>query len=57
MSDQTLYLTVNDVQRLYLPIGKKQIRKILTTELKKTIRNGNRILANREELLDYLRKE
>lgn len=57
MSEQTLFLTVNEVQQLYLPMGKKKIRKILTNELTNTIRNGNRILADREELLAYLRKK
>lgn len=56
MNEQTLYITVNEVQKQYLPMGKKKLRKILTTELKNTIRNGNRILVNRQELLNYLCK-
>ena len=56
MNEQTLYITVNEVQKQYLPMGKKKLRKILTTELKNTIRNGNRILVNRQELLYYLCK-
>lgn len=57
MNEKTLFLTVSEVQKQYLPMGKKKIRKILTTELKNTIRNGNRILADREELLAYLKQE
>lgn len=53
MDNKTLYLTVDEVQKQYLPIGKKKIRKMLVDNLN-VIRNGNRILVNREELITFL---
>lgn len=54
--ENTIYISVKEIQELYLPLGEKKLRKILNShsdvfDLK---RNGNRILVNREKFLDFL---
>ena len=53
--DETKYVGVSEIQRNYLPISKKAIRKMLTKNFH-VLRNGNRILVDRKQLLDYLDK-
>lgn len=53
--EETKFVDVNEIQKKYLPVSKKVIRKILTENLN-VIRNGNRILVDRERLLEYLEK-
>lgn len=48
METKTLYMTVNEIQKDYLPIGKKKLRRMMVDNLR-VVRNGNRILVNREE--------
>lgn len=56
MNNQALYLSIGEIQAQYLPVGKKKLRKVMS-RLSKTKRNGNRILVNRDELLEYLSNE
>lgn len=50
------WLTVSEIQREYLPLGKKKIRKLICENLDVT-RAGNKLLVEREQLLSFLRKE
>ena len=50
------WLTVTQIQREYLPLGKKKIRKLICENLDVT-RAGNKLLVEREQLLSFLRKE
>ena len=50
---ETYFVSVNEIQEKYLPIGKKQIRKFLNTNMN-VKRVGNKILVSRQELLDIL---
>lgn len=51
--EETKFVGVCEIQRRYLPVSKKVIRKMLTENLH-VIRNGNRILVDRQQLLEYL---
>lgn len=53
--EETKFINVNEIQRRYLPVSKKVIRKMLVENLN-VIRNGNRILVDREQFLDFLDK-
>lgn len=53
--EETKFISVGEIQKKYLPVSKKVIRKMLTENLN-VIRNGNRILVDREELLKFLDK-
>ena len=48
-----LLVDINDIQRYYLPLSKKRIRAIVNSYLR-TVRVGNRILVDREELENFL---
>lgn len=50
------WITVSEIQREYLPLGKKRIRKLICENLDVT-RAGNKLLVEREQLLSFLRKE
>ncbi len=50
------WITVSEIQREYLPLGKKRIRKLICENLDVT-RAGNKLLVEREQLLAFLRKE
>ena len=50
------WITVSEIQREYLPLGKKRIRKLICENLD-VIRAGNKLLVEREQLLAFLRKE
>ena len=47
------YLTIDDIQRDFLPISKKRIRKIVNEHIH-TIRVGNKILVDRNHLENFL---
>ena len=50
-----LFLSIRDVQKLYLPmLSLKRIRKIVNNNVH-TIKAGNKILVNREQLENLLR--
>lgn len=53
--EETKFVGVGEIQKKYLPVSKKVIRKMLTENLN-VIRNGNRILVDREQLLRFLDK-
>lgn len=54
---QPLYISVKDVQKNYLPmLSIKKIRKIVTFYVH-TLRVGNRILVDREQLEELLHDE
>lgn len=54
---QPLYISVKDIQKNYLPmLSIKKIRKIVTFYVH-TLRVGNRILVDREQLEELLRDE
>lgn len=53
--EETKFVGVNEIQKKYLPVSKKVIRKLLTENLN-VIRNGNRILVDRGQLLEFLDK-
>lgn len=54
MQNNSLYITVKEVQQFYLPISIKKIRKILTDNVP-IFRAGNKILVNREALEEFLK--
>lgn len=51
--EDSLLVDVNEIQKRYLPMSKKRIRKIVTTYLR-TVRIGNKILVDRKQLEDFL---
>lgn len=51
--EETVFISVSEIQKKYLPVSKKKIRKILNSKLN-VKRNGNRILVNREQFLAYI---
>lgn len=53
--EETKFVGVSEIQKKYLPVSKKVIRKLLTENLN-VIRNGNRILVDRGQLLEFLDK-
>ena len=53
---QTQWIDVNEIQKNYLPISKKAIRKILKENLD-IARTGKKILVERQQFLDFLRHE
>lgn len=53
--EETKFVGVVEIQKKYFPVSKKVIRKMLTENLN-VIRNGNRILVDREQLLKFLDK-
>jgi len=50
------WLTVSEIQREYLPLSKKKIRKLICENLDVT-RVGNKLIVERDQLLAFLRKE
>ena len=58
MSEQknTQWIDVNEIQKTYLPISKKAIRKILKENLD-IARTGKKMLVERKQLEDFLRNE
>lgn len=50
------WLTVSEIQREYLPLGKKKIRKLICENLD-VVKAGNKLLVERSQLLAFLRKE
>lgn len=55
-TNTTDWITVADVQKQYLPISKKAIRRILKENLD-VARTGKKILVERQQFLDFLRHE
>ena len=53
-TEQSFLVDVNEIQRLYLPVSKKRIRKLISTYLR-TIRVGNKLFVEREELENFLK--
>lgn len=51
--EETLLVDIATIQQKYLPISKKRIRKICNGYLR-TVRIGNKILVDREELVKFL---
>lgn len=56
VNESKKWITVSEIQREYLPLGKKRIRKLICENLDVT-RAGNKLLVEREQLLAFLRKE
>ena len=52
----TQWIDVNYIQKHYLPISKKAIRKILKENLD-IARTGKKILVEQKQLEDFLRNE
>ncbi|MBQ8281725.1 MAG: hypothetical protein IJZ25_04930 [Lachnospiraceae bacterium] len=50
----TQWVDVNEIQKRYLPISKKAIRKLLKDNLD-VARTGKKILVERTQLEDFLR--
>ena len=55
-TNTTDWITVADIQKQYLPISKKAIRKVLKENLD-VARTGKKILVERQQFLDFLRHE
>ena len=55
-SKETQWIDVAEIQRIYLPISKKAIRKILKENLD-VARTGKKLLVERKQLEDFLRNE
>lgn len=53
-TEQSFLVDVNEIQRLYLPVSKKRIRKLISTYLR-TIRVGNKLFVERKQLEDFLK--
>lgn len=53
-SSNPLYITIDDIQRDYLPISKKRIRMIVNEHIQ-TLRIGNKILVDRMQLEHFLK--
>ena len=53
-SSNPLYITIDDIQRDYLPISKKRIRMIVNEHIQ-TLRIGNKILVDRKQLEHFLK--
>lgn len=56
MEHKTQWIDVNEIQKTYLPISKKAIRKTLKENLD-IARPGKKILVERKQLEDFLRYE
>lgn len=56
MEQKTQWIDVNEIQKTYLPISKKAIRKTLKENLD-IARTGKKILVERKQLEDFLRYE
>lgn len=56
MEHKTQWIDVNEIQKTYLPISKKAIRKTLKENLD-IARTGKKILVERKQLEDFLRYE
>lgn len=52
----TQWIDVNEIQKIYLPISKKAIRKMLKKNLD-IARTGKKMLVERKQLEDFLRNE
>ena len=55
-TNKTDWITVADIQKQYLPISKKAIRRVLKENLD-VARTGKKILVERQQFLDFLRHE
>jgi hypothetical protein len=53
-SSKSMLVDINEIQEKYLPISKKRIRNIANKYLR-TVRIGNKILVDREQLEAFLR--
>jgi hypothetical protein len=53
-SSKSMLVDINEIQEKYLPISKKGIRNIANKYLR-TVRIGNKILVDREQLEAFLR--
>ena len=52
--EKSFLVDVAEIQRLYLPLSKKRIRKLISTYLH-TIRVGNKLFVERQQLEDFLK--
>ena len=55
-ANTTQWIDVNEIQKVYLPISKKAIRKMLKKKLD-IARTGKKMLVERKQLEDFLRNE
>ena len=55
-ANTTQWIDVNEIQKVYLPISKKAIRKMLKENLD-IARTGKKMLVERKQLEDFLRNE
>lgn len=56
MEEKTQWIDVSEIQRTYLPISKKAIRKLLKEHLDIT-KAGSKMLVERKKFLEFLRHE
>lgn len=56
MEQKTKWIDVNGIQKEYLPISKKKIRKIITENLD-VVRSSGKFLVERAQLEAWLRLE
>ena len=56
MKEETQWIDIAEIQKNYLPLGKKKIREIVKKNLDVT-RTGKKILVERKQLEDFLRNE
>ena len=56
MEQKTKWIDVNGIQKEYLPISKKKIRKIITENLD-VVRTSGKLLVERAQLEAWLRLE
>lgn len=52
--EKSFLVDIAEIQRLYLPLSKKRIRKMISTYLH-TIRIGNKIFVERQQLEEFLK--
>lgn len=50
------WVSVSEIQRLYLPLSKKKIRELICKNLD-VVRAGNKLIVERKQLEAFLRNE
>lgn len=53
MNQETLMIDLKEIQKKYLPLSLKRIRRLANTYLH-TIKVGNKLLVSRKELIEFL---
>ena len=55
-NNSTQWVSVSEIQRLYLPLSKKKIRELICKNLD-VVRAGNKLIVERKQLEAFLRNE